>query len=190
VLREGAKTREIQLPVGTWYDFWTGAEHKGGKTIAVPVTIASLPIFVREGGFVFRQSVVQHSGEAAKVPLQIDVYPAAASQARLYEDDGTSLGYTRGKFRQRTLVQRTTAGTSSIEIGAVQGSEPVPARRLVVRVRTPRKPRAVKLGDSIVKPGTGGTQPSWSWAPSGWTTVGFADGPTAARLSIELSPAP
>jgi alpha-glucosidase len=186
VLREGVKTREVQLPAGIWYDFWTGAEHKGGKTITVPVTLASLPMFVRGGGFLFRQSVVQHSGEVAKTPMQIDVYPAATeSRVRLYEDDGTTMAYTKGGFRQRTLVQRTVDGVHVIELGAVEGTQAAPTRRLLVRVRTPQKPRAVKLGDAALAASTRVDRPGWSWSRDGWTNVTLDDSPAAARLAIE-----
>ena len=64
VLWEGVSQRFlfIFLP-GDWFDYWTGQHYSGNSTIAIPVTIDSIPIFVRGGGFVFRQPVVQNTGE-------------------------------------------------------------------------------------------------------------------------------
>ena len=33
VLREGVTQREVYLPAGEWFDFWTGRRHAGGKSI-------------------------------------------------------------------------------------------------------------------------------------------------------------
>ena len=98
VLVEGAQQREVYLPAGRWFDYWTGAVHDGGRTIRLPVTLSSLPIFVRAGAFVFEQPVVQHTGEMAGQPLQIKIYPATEAETSYYEDDGESLGYQRGEF--------------------------------------------------------------------------------------------
>jgi alpha-glucosidase len=72
VLREEMPMREVYLPAGDWFDFWTGQRLAGGGSIRVPVTLESIPIFVRGGAFLFRQPVVQHTGQMAGQPL-IDV---------------------------------------------------------------------------------------------------------------------
>jgi len=87
VLREGVTDREVYLPKGDWFDFWTGTHVAGGRGIRIPVTLDHIPIFVREGAFVFRQPTVQHTGEMPGQPLIVSVYPAARSEASLYEDD-------------------------------------------------------------------------------------------------------
>ena len=65
VLHEGAVERVVYLPGGDWYDYWTGHAFTGGRTIKVPVTLDTIPIFVRGGGFIFRQPVVQIHGRNA-----------------------------------------------------------------------------------------------------------------------------
>ena len=71
VLREGVAEREIYLPEGTWFDYWTGKSFEGGKTIQMPVTLDSIPMFVRAGGFLFRQPVVQSTDEMPGNPLEV-----------------------------------------------------------------------------------------------------------------------
>src|SRR5438552_9068417 len=58
VLLEAATQRGVYLPAGDWYDFWSGEHFTGGKWISFPVTMASIPIFVRGGAFIFAQAVV------------------------------------------------------------------------------------------------------------------------------------
>ncbi len=134
VLREAATRREVYLPAGRWFDFWTGQEHAGGRTLQQPVTLSSLPIFVREGAFVFRQPVLQHTGERAGQPLLVDVYPAASSEATHYEDDGESLAYREGAYLGRRLRQSRDAAGVRIEIAAEGAWRPAP-RELRFRVR-------------------------------------------------------
>ena len=145
VLREEATERELYLPAGDWYDFWTGAKQAGGRKIKVRVEIETLPIFVRSGGFVFRQGVVQHTGEMAGQPLRVFVYPAAKSQATLYEDEGEGLGYRDGQFLRRGFAQTRTGESVSLEIGAAEGRFRPAARNLELRVRSERPASQVAL---------------------------------------------
>ncbi len=145
VLREEATERELYLPAGDWYDFWTGAKQAGGRRIKVSVEIETLPIFVRSGGFVFRQGVVQHSGEMAGQPLRVFVYPAAKSQATLYEDEGEGLGYRDGEFLRRRFAQIRTGESVSLEVGAAEGRFRPAARSLELRVRSERPASQVAL---------------------------------------------
>ena len=49
VLKEGASTRSLYLPQGSWVDYWTGQISKGGRTITVPAPLEHIPILVRAG---------------------------------------------------------------------------------------------------------------------------------------------
>ncbi len=54
VIEEGAKTRKVYLPAGCkWYD-WSNKMrcYEGGQTIEIPVTMASIPMFIREGAVI------------------------------------------------------------------------------------------------------------------------------------------
>ena len=136
VLREGEGVREAYLPKGEWFDFWTGAHYQGGAVVRVPVTMESLPIFARGGAFVFRQPVVQHTGEMAGQPLEVHVYPAATSEATLYEDDGETQQYRRQGFMRRSFTQtRNGDASAAIDVGAPEGSYRPKPRDLVVRVQ-------------------------------------------------------
>jgi alpha-glucosidase len=140
VLREGADRRSVYLPRGEWYDYWTGRSQgtaEAGRTVSAPVTLDSLPLFVRAGAFVFRQPVVQHTGQMPGQPLEVLIYPAARSSAALYEDDGATLGYERGEFASRELSQERTADGCTIRIGAVTGSYRPTDRTLKLRILAP-----------------------------------------------------
>ena len=98
VLREGATEREVYLPKGTWYEYAGRRRYEGGRSIPVPVTMDAIPVFVRGGAIVFRQPVVQHTGEMAGQTLRLLVSAADAAEGTQYEDDGHSLAHQRGVF--------------------------------------------------------------------------------------------
>ncbi len=188
VLREGLTERDVYLPAGEWYDFWTGASLTGGRSMRVPVTIESLPIYVRAGAFVFRQPVVQHTGEMAGQPLLVSVYPAPRSEASFYEDDGESMAYTRGEWSRRRLVQQRDGLGVTVEIGAAEGRYWPAPRDLVLslvgetaaaRILVDREPLARVEPQAFASAATGWT------VRDGAVAVKLKDRPEALRLTIE-----
>jgi alpha-glucosidase len=178
VLRAEITEREVYLPAGEWYDFWTGERREGGRGFAQPVTMEAIPVFVRAGAFIFRQPVVQHTGEMAGQPLRVDVYPAAQSSATLYEDDGESLDYQRGAFLRRRFTQARDSGRVTIDVGAAEGSYRPAGRDLVLRVRWDGEPaRATVAGAPVV-----------STAEGRFVTVRLPDRFDSFRVTIEKGP--
>lgn len=190
VLREAATEREVYLPAGDWYDFWTGQRYGGGRTYRLPVTLESIPAFVRGGGFVFRQPVVQHTGEMPGQPLIVEVYPAAQSAASLYEDDGESLDYTRGVSATRRFEQRREPQRVLVSGSALVGSYRPAARDLVVSVRLDAPLKRVLL-DGAPLPQVAvesGRQVGWGMAKDGFVMVRFRDRPQAFTVTLETDP--
>jgi alpha-glucosidase len=132
VLRDGATERGVYLPAGDWYDYWSGEHHVGPKGVNLPVTLSTIPIFVRGGAFLFTQPVVQHTGEMPGQPLIVTAFPSASSERWLYEDAGNGFGTSvRRKFSARRDGSATT-----IEVGAPEGSYRPQARSIIFTVRT------------------------------------------------------
>ena len=145
VLREGVVERDIYLPEGTWFDYWTGKSYDGGKTIQMPVTLDSIPMFVRGGGFLFRQPVVQSTEEMAGTTLEVLVAPAKVSESDLYEDDGQTLAFRDGQFMKRHFRQRGNGRRTTIDISAPGGTYQPAKRTLVLQLWTDGKPHKVQL---------------------------------------------
>ena len=127
VLREAATSRGVYLPAGDWYDYWSGEHYAGPKSITIPVTMASIPIFVRGGAFVFTQPVVQHTGEMPGQPLIVEAFPSSGSERWLYEDAGNGFGPSmRRKFSLRG---------NTIEVSAPEGTYRPAARSIIFNMR-------------------------------------------------------
>ncbi|HEM47070.1 MAG TPA: DUF5110 domain-containing protein, partial [Alphaproteobacteria bacterium] len=188
VLREGLSEREVYLPAGEWFDFWSGAAVAGGRLLQVPVTIDSLPIYVRAGAFVFRQPVVQHTGEMPGQPLLVSVYPAAHSETSFYEDDGESMAYTRGEFLRRRFTQTRQQRGVTLEIGAAEGRHRPAKRALVLSlVGVSEASRVLVDGLALAR-----LEPEpFALAKSGWTVrdgtvvVRTEDGADPRRIVVE-----
>lgn len=121
VLVEGATHREVYLPGAAWYSFDSVQRFEGEQSHRVPVELDSLPIFVREGGIVFRQPVVQHTGEMPGKDLIVQLYPGAVGEASFYEDDGETMAFARGVFARRAFRQQRDADGVQLGIDAQQG---------------------------------------------------------------------
>lgn len=182
VVREGQRRRELYLPAGDWFDFWTGERLTGGRRVTVAAPLARLPLFARGGAFVFRQPVVQHTGEMPGQPLIVDVFPAGRSEGRLYEDDGESLAYQQGAFAERAFRQERGPEGCRLSVGAPAGSWRPAARELRLRVRLAAEPRRVRLdGRDLARAGDG---PGWSWS-EGVAEVRLPDPQAALEVLID-----
>jgi alpha-glucosidase len=153
----------------------------------VPLTLETIPVFVRSGAFVFRQPAVQHTGQMPGQPLIVDVYPAAQSEASLYEDDGLTLDYAQGGVARRTFRQTREDGRCVVDIGNILGSyRPVP-RDLVLRVRFDGPPRSVRVWEEPLTATTTDTPGArgYSVGPVGVVNIRVADPFEAMRVVIE-----
>jgi alpha-glucosidase (family GH31 glycosyl hydrolase) len=98
VFEKAATSREVYLPDGEWYDWWTGERQSGGRSVTRKVDLATMPIYVRAGAILPVDPIRQHTEEKVHAPLTIRVYQGADGDYAMYEDDGKSLGYLKGDF--------------------------------------------------------------------------------------------
>jgi alpha-glucosidase/alpha-D-xyloside xylohydrolase len=120
IVERGAASREVYLPAGKWYDFWTGESIEGGRGITRNVDLETLPLYVCAGSILPLGPVKQYTSEKTDKPLSISIYPGANASFSFYEDDGTSFGYRKGEWMgiqmewndaQRTLTLNLTPGS-------------------------------------------------------------------------------
>jgi alpha-glucosidase len=193
VLWEGAEQRDIYLPAGEWFDYWTGQQYHGGTDIHLAVTLDSIPMFVRGGAFIFRQSVVQHTGQMSGHPLRVLVAPASQSEAEYYEDDGASLNYRKGDSVTRRFHQIRNDQSVTIEIGAPVGAYRPAQRDLILETGSEPAPKAViEQSDTAETKTLPQLSPNeLAKAPYGWSfndhqvTLKDADRFAAVRFTIQ-----
>ena len=158
VTEPGAARKEMYFPKiaghpeAAWYDFYTGAPHRGGIIEVVPTVREHIPTFVRAGAFVPLATPVLTTRDYTTRQLELHYWhdPAVtASEGRLYDDDGqTARAYETGKYELVRFGARASAGRLDITLAPQPGSAVQPAARtFVLKVHNVAvKPRGVEAG--------------------------------------------
>lgn len=97
VFQKGATTREVYLPKGEWYDWWTNKKETGGQTVTKAIDLSVMPIYVRAGAIIPVDPIRQYTSEVVNEPTTLKIYTGADGQYILYEDDGISQEYLKGR---------------------------------------------------------------------------------------------
>jgi alpha-glucosidase (family GH31 glycosyl hydrolase) len=98
VYEKNATERNLYLPAGSWWDFWTGTSMQGGRNLTRPVDLATMPLFVKSGAVVPIGPVRQFTSQPASDPITLRIYPGGDGSFAWYSDDGTSYAHERGEF--------------------------------------------------------------------------------------------
>ncbi len=113
------------MPNGVWYDFKTGKRFLGNHKYISFYSIEDYPIFVKQG------SIIPLAGKNSYMTcdnpkdFEVHVFPGISNTYHLYEDDGETYNYLRGKYNitefdynyrksNYTLIIRSIEGDSSV----------------------------------------------------------------------------
>ncbi len=104
----GDKKRDVFLPAGNWYDFYTGEFVGNSETIQAEPGMERIPVYVRDGGIIpMLKKPVRQTSEWENVPLEIRVYGQAEGSFLLYDDDGETYDFEEGKYSITRLFTKT-----------------------------------------------------------------------------------
>ncbi len=129
VFEKGATSREVYLPKGDWYDWWTGAKTTGAQSVTRDVDLATMPIYVRAGAIIPVDPVRQYTSEPVTDPTTLRVYRGANGQFTLYDDDGISQDYLQGRGTWTRVTWDDRGKRLTIEPGAPRGATSLPTLR-------------------------------------------------------------
>jgi alpha-D-xyloside xylohydrolase len=121
VTAAGVTSRDVYLPGGTWYDFWTGSTTAGGTTTRADAPLSRIPLFVKAGSIVPMGPFIQYATESAD-PLEIRIYPGQDGTFTLYEDGGDTYAYETGEYAQIQFTWDDAA--QQLTVGARTGTFP------------------------------------------------------------------
>lgn len=123
--------REFYLPRGQWYEFESAAMLDGGKSVARPVGLDDVPVYVRAGSVLPRRDPDDDVHAPHVDNLWLDIYPAAEGTAELYEDDGRSTEYQRGQFCRTRFELERASGERLVLRGTVAEGSPLGRTRAI-----------------------------------------------------------
>jgi len=124
VFTPSASSRDVYLPAGAWYDWWTNAQVAGGRTVRRDVDLATMPIYVRAGAIIPIDPLRQYTSETVSSPTTLRVYPGADGDFTLYDDDGVSQAYLSGDAAYTRVRWNDRTRTLTIEPDARYRSSP------------------------------------------------------------------
>jgi alpha-glucosidase len=137
VISANVTERDVYLPAGTFYEYYTGASYRGPTTVSMPAPLGRVPLFVRAGAVLPTQDVVDYVGAPSNGILYLDVFTGAVGTSTsidLYEDDGETSGHAAGAFATTNVSSTVTAAGLTLDIAAPMGAFKTTAMGLVVRV--------------------------------------------------------
>jgi alpha-glucosidase len=111
VSRPGVDSREVRLPPGAWYDYWTNRVRRGGTSFEQVAPLETMPLFVREGTVLPMGEVGPNTENRKEKFLRLNVYPLSepgTASSELYEDAGSGRGYREGESRVSRFVLTQT----------------------------------------------------------------------------------
>ena len=99
----GESKRPIYLPAGDWYDFWTRAKLKGGRTIEATNRAEQIPLFVKGGSLLPMADPVEYVKADVCFNITVHIFGDKPADVTLYEDDGVTSAYASGEQNQIQL---------------------------------------------------------------------------------------
>ncbi|MBG6063092.1 alpha-glucosidase [Flavobacterium sp. CG_9.1] len=99
ILEPNSVGRRMYIPRGSWYNYWTNEEVKGGKEIWVDTKFDQIPLFVKAGAIIPKYPVQQYVGELDFDELTLDIYyKAGREKSVVYEDAQDGYDYKKGRY--------------------------------------------------------------------------------------------
>ncbi|MCX6986048.1 MAG: DUF5110 domain-containing protein, partial [Lentisphaerae bacterium] len=151
--------KEIYLPEGYWKDFWNGKVYEGGRTYRIdwPENRGG-GLFLRAGAIIPFAPVMQYRRERDIDEINLYLFPCdKKSTFEMYEDDGFSFDYRKGKFAVTPISCRNDGNSILIEIAAPCGDFiPAENRKWNITVAIPFSNPVLVLKDGVEVSG-------WDW---------------------------
>ena len=148
-----AFSKEVRLPGGAWFDFWSGRQVNGPATHPVEIGPArGGALFVKSGAIIPTWPASDHVDKGWSPEVGLLVYPSLHSAFTLYEDDGASLGYRTGQFARTRLTCETAGKAVTLIIGGREGryAGMPAARNFTATIHLPARPQTVTLDGAVL----------------------------------------
>ncbi len=100
VTKYKARSRELYLPEGEWYNMWSDEKQTGGRKITAKAELEEMPLFVKAGTILPFAPKVQYATEKTSEPTTLKIYPGCDGKFTLYMDDDSSYEYENGVYSQ------------------------------------------------------------------------------------------
>lgn len=134
----GVLRKRVYFPKGRWFEMETGEIIQGTQDSWIEIPLERIPTFVHEGAIIPCQPVGDSLAHTTADVMHFDYYPDPmnASMYELYEDDGETCDYLKGKCSRLTVRGSRWDGHIDFVIGAPEGSYRGMPKKRTYTVRT------------------------------------------------------
>ena len=103
ILTQGARSRSIYLPQGTWVNYFTKEEYQGEKEYLLHLEIDEVGLFIKKGSIIPTYQDLMH---LEKEEIDTLIFDARYGNGKYvnYEDDGESLSYLKGQYNLYEVI--------------------------------------------------------------------------------------
>lgn len=136
----GETEREVVLPPGKWYDFYTGKYAGNSEVIKVRPGLERIPVFVRDGAIIPMMEPRLHAPVGGEmVNIEFRHYGESEGSLFLYDDDGETYNYEKGEYCWREVkVIRNKKGKLIGSISKAEKGKPNTIGRITWNFMTER----------------------------------------------------
>ena len=98
VIAPGKEAREVYLPDGDWYDYYTGEKYSGGRYILADAPLDKVPVFIKAGAIIpVADGEIRSTEDITEDKISILTYPGKGSFLH-YQDDNETFAYRDGAY--------------------------------------------------------------------------------------------
>lgn len=155
VVEKGAESKRIYLPQGEWYLFSDqSSRFKGGRWIDFPVTLGTIPLFVKGGSVIPTMPVMQFIHQRDRYPVTFHIIPKTTGKISFttYEDDGINNDYKNDVAGYIVLSAENSPERMTMTIEKIDKNGYKPTERnLLIKIRAESKPSSVTIEGAKVK---------------------------------------
>lgn len=98
VIAPGKEAREVYLPDGDWYDYYTGEKYSGGRYILADAPLDKVPVFIKAGAIIpVADGEIRSTEDITEDKISTLTYPGKGSFVH-YQDDNETFAYRNGAY--------------------------------------------------------------------------------------------
>lgn len=105
VMEPGQIKRNVYLPKGKWFNYWTYEVVDGGKEVPVATPLETMPIFIKAGAVIPEYPVMQYVGQMEIEEVKLNIYYTDYEvNSFLFEDYGETFAYEQDIYLEKKFV--------------------------------------------------------------------------------------
>ncbi|SDE27444.1 alpha-glucosidase [Mucilaginibacter pineti] len=115
VMEPGQTKRNVYLPKGKWFNYWTLEVLDGGQEVTVDTPLETMPIFVKAGSVIPEYPVMQYVGQHEIEEVKLNIYFTDYEvNSFLFEDYGETFAYEQDIYLEKKFVVNGGSRTMTI----------------------------------------------------------------------------